>query len=298
MKVSQLSADLAMNLSSYLENGERDFVPWETALKHFQGLDAIMNGHPLLRKYMIRIIQPTLSSFGWKDEGLHLSRKLRASLLKAAILYGDDSTIKIAKRFFDEWVMNRFRIQPNFREVVYSTGVRFGNSKDWDFCWKKYKTSKIPSEQRLLLDALSSTRNPWLLSRLLNFSLDRDKIKPQDTVQVITDVARNPDGRLLSWRFVRENWPKILSMFGEGSFSMDSIISGVTYHFSKQFDYDEVNAFFSHVPLGSGKEAVKQSLERIRGNIYWKKYVEDQVVNWLQRNTVRGGYRYPSNDGM
>ena len=296
MKVSQLSADLAMNLTSYLEHGERDFVPWETALKQFSGLDAIMNGHPLFRKYMIRILQPTLTVMGWTDGGPHLQRRLRSSLLKSAVQYGDESTIKIAKRFFDEWIMNRYRVSPNFREVVYSTGVRFGSSKDWDFVWKKYKTSKIPSEQRLLLDALSSTRNPWLLSRLLNFSLDRDKIKPQDTVQVITDVARNPDGRLLAWRFVRENWSKILAMFGEGSFSMDLVISGVTYHFSKQFDYEEVSSFFSRVSVGSGSEAVKQSLERIRGNIYWKKYVEDQVVNWLQRqNSQRSNYRYPSN---
>jgi len=298
MKVSQLSADLAMNLTSYLENGERDYVPWETAFKHFLVLDGIMNGHPYLRKYINRLMQPVLSFMGWKDEGSHLNRKLRATLLMAAVQYGDESTIKMAKKLFDEWVMNRYRIQPNFREVVYTAGVRFGSSKEWDFCWKRYKTSKIPSEQSLLLNVLSSTRNPWLLIRLLNYSLDRDKIRPQDTVQVITEVARNPDGRLLAWRFVRENWGTILSMFGDGSFSMDSIITGVTYYFSSQFDYDEVASFFAKVPQGSGAEAVKQSLERIKGNIYWKKYVEDQVVNWLQRSNSRGGYRYSSSDSM
>ena len=133
---------------------------------------------------------------------------------------------------------------------VYSSGVRFGGSKEWEFCWKKYKTSKIPSEQRLLLDALTSTRNPWLLNRLLNYSMDRERIKPQDTVQVLTNMARNPDARLLAWRFVRENWNKILSLFGEGSFSMDSIISGITFHFSHEFDLTEVSQFFSRVKVG------------------------------------------------
>jgi len=287
MKISQLSADLAMNLTAYLELGERDYVPWETALSHFSSLDAVMGGHPLMRKYLIRLLLPTLKFLGWKDEGTHLTRKLRASLLKAAIMYGEEDSIKNAKSFFDRWVTNSYRIAPNFREVVYTTGVRFGGSREWDFCWKKYTTSKVPSEQRLLLDALGSTRNPWLLGRLLNFSLDRDKIKPQDTVQVITNVARNPEGRLLAWRFVRENWSKILSMFGQGSFSMDSVISGVTYHFSREFDYDEVSAFFSRVNVGSGSEAVKQSLERIRRNIYWKQYVEEQVINWLQKRNLR-----------
>ena len=292
MKVSLLSADLAMNMTSYLETGERDYVPWETALKHFASLDAVMGGHPLFHKFTLKLLQPSLTVMGWKDDGTHLFRKLRASILKAAILYGDESTIQIAKRRFDEWMASRFRIVPNFREVVYTTGVRFGGSKEWDFCWKRYRSSKVPSEQRLLLDALSSTRDPWLLQRLLNYSLERDKIKPQDTVQVLTDVARNPDGRLIVWRFVRTNWARILTTFGQGSFSMDSIISGITFHFSNEFDYHEVQSFFSKVNVGSGSEAVKQSLERIRANIYWKQYVEAQVINWLQNQSYRT-YRNP-----
>ena len=287
MKVSQLSSDLALNLTAYLETGERDYVPWETALNHFANLDAIMNGHPLMRKYFLKLIQPTLNNLGWNDDGSHLTRKLRASLLKAAVLYGHDPTIEITRKRFDEWIVNRHRVPANFREVVYSSGVRFGGSKEWEFCWKKYKNSKIPSEQRLLLDALTSTRNVWLLNRLLNYSIDKERIKPQDTAQVLVNMARNSEARLLVWRFVRENWTKILSLFGEGSFTMDNIISGVTFHFSREFDLNEVTSFFAKVRTGSGKEAVKQSIERIRANIYWKKYVEDQVVNWLQRRNFR-----------
>ena len=283
MKVSQLSADLAMNLTAYLENGERDLIPWETALKHFALLDAIMEGHPLLQKYILSLIQPTMKELGWRDDGNHLTRKLRALLLKAAVIYGDEGTINIAKRRFEEWSAARVRVEPTLREVVYTTGIKYGSAKEWDGMWKKYKTSRIPSEQRILLTALSSTRSPWLLQRLLTLSLDKEQIKPQDTVQVITDVARNADGRLLAWRFVRANWKKIVSSFGQGSFSMDTIISGVTFHFSRNFDRNEVASFFSSVDVGSGSQAVKQSLQRIQGNIYCKKYVEDQVINWLQR---------------
>lgn len=283
MKVSQLSADLAMNLTAYLENGERDLIPWESALKHFALLDAIMDGHALLRKYIVSLIQPTLKELGWKDDGDHLTRKLRALLLKAAVTYGDEATITVAKRRFEEWSAARVRVPPTLREVVYTTGVKYGSAKEWDGMWLRYRSSRIPSEQRILLTALSSTRSLWLLQRLLSYSLDKEQIKPQDTVQVITDVARNPDGRLLAWRFVRANWKKILASFGQGSFSMDSIISGVTFHFSRPFDQNEVATFFASVDTGSGSQAVKQSLQRIQGNIYCKKYVEHQVINWLKR---------------
>jgi len=287
MKISLLTADLAMNLSSYLESGERDYVPWETALRHFAALDVIMEGNPYLHKYVLKLLQPSLTVLGWKDDGTHLQRKLRASVLKAALRYGDEQTAKIARRFFEEWMKNNYRVAPNFRDVVYTAGVRFGNSREWEFCWKKYKSSRIPSEQRLLLSSLSATRNPWLLDKLLNNALDRDKIKPQDTVQVITDVARNPAGRLLVWRFVRANWDKVLNLFGGGSFSIDSIVSETSWHFSREFDHHEVAQFFKSVDVGSGQQAVHQSLERIRANIYWKTHIEQHVVKWLQKVTYR-----------
>lgn len=287
MKISLLTADLAMNLSNYLETGERDFVPWDTALRHFAALDAVMDGNPYLRKYILKVLQPSLTVFLWKDEGPHLTRKLRSAILKAAVKYGDEATTKVARRFFEEWMRNSYRVAPNFREVVYTSGVRFGTTREWDFCWKKYKASKIPSEQRLLLTALGSSRDPWLLQKLLRLSLEKDNIKPQDTVQVIVDVARNPAGKLLVWRFVRENWDKILTLFGQGSFSMEFIISETSWHFSREFDYQEVSEFYKVVHVGSGSQAVAQTLERIRANIYWKTHIEEHVVKWLQKVTYR-----------
>jgi aminopeptidase N len=184
---------------------------------------------------------------------------------------------------FKDWMTTGKAIPPNLREAVYSTGIRFGGHDEWEFCWNRYKSSRFPSEQRLMLKALSSTRSLWLLNRYLNYSLDKDKIRTQDTAQVISDVARNPSVRLLSWRFVRDNWATIFARFGQGSFSIDAIISQTTWGFSRPFDYEEVDTFFRSVSVGSGSQAVRQSLERIRANIHWKTHVEDQVVDWLQK---------------
>ncbi|RWS30597.1 endoplasmic reticulum aminopeptidase 2-like isoform X3 [Leptotrombidium deliense] len=287
MKMDILSPDIAMNLSTYLEIGERDYVPWETALRHFFVLDTIMHGNPYLQKYVRKLLQPSLTLMGWKDDGTHLAKKLRSSLLFSAIIFEEEQAIRIAKLFFDEWMKKNYKVAPNLRNVVYTTGVRYGGIKEWDFCWKKYKSSNVPSEQKLLLTALSQTRVPWLLIKLLNLSLDKDEIKRQDTVQVITDVAHNPFGRLLAWRFVRENWATLISFFGQGSFSMESIITETSWHFSSAFDLKEVDTFYRKVDVGSGAAAVKQTLERIRANIFWKKSVEHKVVSWLQRVAYR-----------
>ena len=41
-------------------------------------------------------------------------------------------------------------------------------------------------------------------------SLDPDKIRKGDTVTVVSHVAANPAGKILAWRFVRQNWPEFV----------------------------------------------------------------------------------------
>lgn len=284
MKTGQLSVDLVMDLTMYLENGERDYIPWKSALHHFAILDILMLKYPPLHAYISKLIKPMVRALGWQDSGSHLERKLRSTILGAAVNCEDEETIASARGLFRNWKERGAYIPPNIREVVYATGVRYGGMKEWGYCWEKYKNSTVPSEKRLLLNALGSTQNLWLLSQFLNYSLDRSKIKPQDTVTVISYVSRNSLGRTLVWKFIRENWPTILSLFGQGSFSMDSIISETTWYFSSQFEYEEAKNFFGSVGVGSGMQAVNQSLERIRGNIYWKDHVEPQIISWLSKN--------------
>ena len=147
-----------------------------------------------------------------------MNSKLRSSLLNAATIFGEENSVKQANRYFANCMKNNFQIPPDLRLTVYSTGVREGDIEQWNFAWSKMINTKVPSEQRLLLKALSQTRNPFLLNQFLNYSLDKDKIKPQDTAQVIIDVARNPVGRALAWKFIRENWTTILNLFGKGRY--------------------------------------------------------------------------------
>lgn len=57
------------------------------------------------------------------------------------------------------------RVVPNLRNVVYSAGVKYGGKEEWQFCWKQYQETQVPSEKRLLLTALGNTQDMWQLSQ-------------------------------------------------------------------------------------------------------------------------------------
>lgn len=294
MKTGALDVESTFRLTQYLRNNERDYVPWETALYHLGILDALMLQHPLLHKYIQGLVEPLVTIWGWQDSSTDqiLVRKLRALLLRAAVSYGDKPSVQQAIRYFNSWMNNGTRVAANLREVVYNAGVQYGAHREWTHVWHKYLNSTIPSEKKLLLAALGQTRNAYLLSEYLNNSLDKDLVKTQDTVHVISVAAHNPIGRDAVWRFVKEHWTQITSVFGEGTFSLDNIIGQSVGHFSTRFELKEVEAFFAEVKTNSGTQSVEQSLEKIRANIFWKDNIEKSVVQWLERHLNQSSGRH------
>lgn len=71
-----LNATVPLELSLYLLK-ERDYVPWATALEHFQGWArrlAESSSYRLFLEYTKRLITPVSESIGWEDTGPHLKK--------------------------------------------------------------------------------------------------------------------------------------------------------------------------------------------------------------------------------
>ncbi|XP_035223488.1 glutamyl aminopeptidase-like, partial [Stegodyphus dumicola] len=279
-----LEAVLAFNVTRYLEK-EENYAPWKTAISHFEKLAVLMQDNQVLlslfQKYVVKLLKPTISALGWKDKGNNVQKKLRSDILTAAVLHGDEQTVCTAMQVFQDWMQNGVKVPPNLRNAVYNAGVQYGGREEWEFCWQQYQQTQVPSEKWLLLVALGKTRDRSLLSLYLNYSLDKDKIKPQDTYLAVSYAAVNLIGRSSTWAFIRSNWVLLLENF---SFALPTIITEGISYFSTQADYDEVKAFFSEVTVGAGENALKQSLETIKANIQWRENTEASVTKWLQEN--------------
>lgn len=169
-----------------------------------------------------------------------VSRLLRGAVLHAAVVLELEDVVKPAKRIFQDWMKQGKRVAPNIRDVVYVAGIQFGAEEEWNYSWDKYTKTQIPSEKKVLLYALGSTRDRWLLQQYLSLVTDRDKIRPQDVDTVIGAVARNPEGHFFAWRYFKAHWSKITTLFGIGSPTMSDLIKTVTIDFFTEYDYQEV----------------------------------------------------------
>ena len=254
-------------------------------MNHLGVIDTIMDHNRLLQGYIVRLIKSVVQKLGWQElSGDSLFKiKLRAIILRASIFYGNEPSVSEAKQIFNKWMENGERIPANIRETVYHAGIQYGNEKEYNFVWNKYMNESDASEKRILLNALSSIRQSHLLESYLNASLNKTLIRSQDFPFVVQCAARNPIGQNITWNFVRKNWNEILDTIGQGSFSLDIIIAESIWHFSSEIKYQQIKQFFDGVQVGSGKQSLRQSLEKIQANIYWKKNVESKVIAWLQK---------------
>ncbi|KAL7295649.1 hypothetical protein TKK_0011007 [Trichogramma kaykai] len=282
-KAGELNASVPLELSLYLLK-EKDYVPWATALKYLHSWKEKLCESAAYKRYISflkKLLTPITEHVGWDDEGSHLKKLLRISVLQTAVDLKLEAVVKPAKSLFDDWMLHQKNITPNIRDVVYSAGVKFGGQEEWNHCWETYRKTIYPSEKRVMLQALGSTADPWLLQRYLLQTLDRNQVRPQDVESVIAAVAKNSEGKLLAWRHLKAHWPLIQGLFGNGSLTMGGLIDVVTRDFFTEYDYHEVKEFFKDIDVGSGKRILEQSLEQIKFNMYWVEKNADTIDEWL-----------------
>ena len=60
---------------------------------------------------------------------------------------------------------SNFRINPNFRSVVYCQALAQGGEEEWNFAWKTYIQETDSQEKLNLLNVLACTKNKEIVQR-------------------------------------------------------------------------------------------------------------------------------------
>ncbi|KTF91061.1 hypothetical protein cypCar_00049315, partial [Cyprinus carpio] len=127
-------------------------------------------------------------------------------------------------------------IPPNLKNTVYCNAIAAGGVEEWDFGWQMFKKSTIAAEAEKLLYGLSCTKEPWLLNRYLEFTIDPKQVRKQDAAFAIVYISGNVIGQPLVWDFVRAKWEQITKDYDDGSFFFGRLIQGITKKFSTEFE--------------------------------------------------------------
>ncbi|XP_069722798.1 aminopeptidase N [Phaenicophaeus curvirostris] len=298
-RAKYINVDLALSTTRFLSK-ETEYMPWAAALNNLQYFQLMFDRSEVfgvMTKYIQKQVTPLFNHYknltnNWATipSGL-MDQYNEINAISTACSYGITECQDLATSYFQQWQnnINSNPIAPNLRSSIYCSIVATGGEVAWDFIWERFREATVVSEADKLRTALACSKQPWILKRYLQYTLDPSKIRKQDATSTINSIASNVVGQSLAWDFIRENWRTLFSQYGGGSFSFSRLILAVTQRFSSEFELQQLEQFKADnqdIGFGSGTRALEQALERTRANINWVKENQVTVLAWFQGETA------------
>ncbi|KAM8973866.1 aminopeptidase N-like isoform 2-T2 [Pelodytes ibericus] len=293
-RAKHINTTRALDTTRYISE-DVEYMPWQatlSSLSFFVQMFDRTDVYGPMKEYLKKQVTPlfqhfkTLTgNFTQRPESL-TDQYNEINAINTACSYGIPECAELATELFNEWrTTGDNRIHPNLRSTIYCSAVAQGGEAEWNFIWEKFAASDNAQESDKLRAALACSKEPWILNRLLEYSLDSNKIRRQDTVSTISNVCSNVIGQGLSWDFVRAKWSDIFELFGASSFSFGNLIERVSRRFATEFELQQLEQFKldnQDVGFGTATRTLEQAIEKTKANIKWVNENKEPVLKWFQ----------------
>ncbi|KAI9161526.1 hypothetical protein LWI28_018315 [Acer negundo] len=241
--------------------------------------DAIPDSVNVLKELFITLLQCSAEKLGWESipEESHLDVMLRGEVFTALATFGHDKTRREAMQRFQVLLNDKNTpiLSADMRKAAYISVMRNSsttNRNGFESMLKFYREVDAMQEKERILQSLASSPDPDIVLEVLNF-LVSDEVRDQDIIYGL--VGLSLESREAAWRWLRENWDRILKKYGSGML-LHFFVREIVTPLSSNEKAEEVEAFFgSHVNPAVDK-ILKQSIERIRIKARWIQSIKQE----------------------
>ncbi|XP_023950042.2 membrane alanyl aminopeptidase-like [Bicyclus anynana] len=266
--------DLLHDVLHFLED-ETDHAVWFAAIRgfkklrsHYLGTDTL----PIIDDFILHLMESSVTRLGLEVKSTDdiKTRRNRMQVLDLACKIGYQGCIDGALTLYNDFKNNGKWIDPSLREVVYCTGLRYGNGEDYDFLWNRMFTTNVANEARLIGDILGCTSDETKLnSFLVSMLVENSPIKIQDLTVPLSGVLSNYS----NVHVVIDSLQNNVSLWKSIYVSLDSVLSSVA---SALRSDDEINKFENWLSTCTecGESAVtsaRSSLAKTKVMTQWAK---------------------------
>ncbi|XP_073818645.1 suppressor of ER stress-induced death [Musca autumnalis] len=288
-----LSYDLPLNLTRYLVH-EDDTTAWKAAMNAFNFFDSMfgsMGDYDVFKSYLLKLLDPLYNQLGFsesKNENNMLEHFKRAEILNMACHLGHRQCIAESVRHFQNWMqvpnpdVNN-PISADLRSIVYCTAIAFGTEGEWDFAFERFQKSSVSTEKEILLSSLGCSREPWIISRFLKYSISGENgIRKQDVHRVFMGVTSNVVGQKIAFDFMHTNWEYMKSYLSNAMLTYNMVLEVVTKRFNTKYQFADLEAFIRN-ELKDTSRSADLILEHVQDNVNWMDTNYKVIAEWLRK---------------
>jgi puromycin-sensitive aminopeptidase len=274
-----LSVEAYLDLTDRFRD-ETDRNVWAPLLASFAALDRLAPA-PLRRPLAALVrgrLERGVARLGWAPAPAEpeLLRQLRGELLRAAGTLGEDAAVQAAAR---DVARQGEGADPSVRSAAIGILAHVGGPAEFETFLERFRRAATPQEEQRYLYALAAFRQPDLVRRVLEFSLD-GTVRTQDAPYLVRSLLLAPDSREAAWGFVQARWDDMRSRYPENG--LRRMWEGIVGLASAAWEA-EVHAFVDARSVSLGGKALAQYLEQLRIAVRFAERLAAPLEGYLAR---------------
>ncbi|ORY86962.1 aminopeptidase Ape2 [Protomyces lactucae-debilis] len=272
---------------------EKAFVVWSEIIARLSAIDAAwaFEDEKILdafQNYKRKLVAPQAHKAGYKfssDPDAFVENQLKSLLFAAAASAKDPETVRVSQGMFEAFVAgDRDAIDPNLRATVFSTAIKNGGVKEYDFLSEVAKDHSYPPEIKLTaLRSLGCSKDPKLIARTLSLMETKD-IKDQDVVYIFVPLRGHKAGIEAMWEYLRNNYAAVDKRLPNSVGSLkSSVIISMTSGFTQAKAVSDIKEFFKDKDTKAFNKGLEQVCDSILAKAGWLERDAKDVEQFLQK---------------
>ena len=241
---------------------------------------------PALQAWIRSLFAGAGAELGWEPaKGEDDERRLRrAAVLRAlALVARDPASIAEATGRFNEHLAHPGTLDPNLLDIVVAAAAREADEDRFAELRERAGIELDPAAKRRYLHALAMVERPGLVQRAVDLALD-PFVQMQDFASYVGTLLGNREARDATWRLVQSRWEEVRRK-GDSPMLLRRLIEALG-NLPERRHLDEVERFLGAQELSPAKQAVAQTLERLRADVALRERLLPELSAFLRGKRV------------
>jgi puromycin-sensitive aminopeptidase len=263
--------------------GETDRHVWTPIVASLAYLSRVVppDARPGLERLVRDRLGEVTARLGWSPEAAEsdLVRELRGEVLRTMGMLGNDTAVQ--REAQERHVRGETeRLDPNVLAALIWIVAHTGGEPEYEEFFARFKSAKTPQDEQRYLRALAGFRQPDLVRRTLDLSLNGE-VRTQDAPFLVRDLLLGVHSREMAWAFVKDHWEEMARVYPPQS-GLRRLCEGVTGLTTSTLAAD-VQEFFTSRAITFGGKTLEQYLEQLQIGVRFRERASRSLAAYLAR---------------
>lgn len=242
---------------------------------------------PRFQRFVAGLLAPQLAATGWDaapGEADRVRLRRAAAVRGLGLVARDPAAVTEAAARLDRWLAgDQAALEPNLHDAAVQLAARGGDAARFDAFRARFAKEADPAFRRRFLHALAAFEDPALAARGLALAFEGEAVPLQDLASYVGALLVNRAGREAAWGRLRRDWDALHPRLAGAPMLLRRVVEAMGQLVERRH-LDEAAAFLAAHPMEEARQAIAQTLERMRQDVELRERTQPAISGWLDRN--------------